>query len=563
MANEAIPLETLDVSGLEVSENACELRKDLHVLVDYVLSREVKRTYRDNSIPKADAARLAKVMTDPEAVAEVKENGASVWVDFVDHLALQLGFVQYDTKGEYAGYSSNEPSYANNYIRFGADKYRQYMALSLAEQEKRLLNTLVEDAQNEFYSHSVLGRLDPFSSWGSATGVMKHLDLLKPRRFLLDLLQACRPGVWYSTASLIAYLKAAQPFFLIPQNPKIDKWDEKGRYHNFQERRGDRYGHETKIAETLPDAFERVEGRYVERFLEGIPLTLRYVDVAYGDNAEKGLSPILHGLRAFRANERLHQALQGNIPAPKVTVVPNFEVYVESKFYPAGVMAQLLPLTEVVSEDVVTILRLQKERVAAQLVKDKNLDVAALLTRLSGRELPQNVARELAAWAAHSEKFTLYEGFALLEGDEGLPAADPFTVERVSPGIRIIRSPAALFTRLEQAELAPLRVKHDESAILLLPEQARTVFAREGQAAAKPAAKPLVGLLRKTKITLSFIFADEFLERLRKALLEARCSVEIDKTMSTLTFVKRYEPQVTAALEALQDEYQIQITDID
>ena len=35
------------------------------------------------------------------------------------------------------------------------------------------------------------------------------------------------------------------------------------------------------IHESDPDGFERVEGRYVERFLESIPLVLRYVDVAY------------------------------------------------------------------------------------------------------------------------------------------------------------------------------------------------------------------------------------------------------------------------------------------
>jgi hypothetical protein len=175
--------------------------------------------------------------------------------------------------------------------------------------------------------------------------------------------------------------------------------------------------------------------------------------------------------------------MQGDIPAPKVTVQPNFEVLVESEFYPASVLSQLTPLADVVSEDVLTTLRLRKEKVAAQLTQDEKLDVVALLTRLTGRELPGNVARELGEWTEHAAKFVLYDGFALLEGDEDLLATDPSigetTVERISPTIHIIHSPAALFARLEKTQLMPLKIEHSASALRPLPPGTRTVFARE------------------------------------------------------------------------------------
>ena len=107
---------------------------------------------------------------------------------------------------------------------------------------------------------------------------------------LLKILQHCQSGIWYSTASLIAYLKTEHPFFLIPKSPKREKGMNKGRYGNFHEHRGSRWGDRTTIAETDADAFERVEGRYVERFLEGIPLSLGYVDVAYGEPKEKEIT---------------------------------------------------------------------------------------------------------------------------------------------------------------------------------------------------------------------------------------------------------------------------------
>ena len=73
---------------------------------------------------------------------------------------------------------------------------------------------------------------------------------------------------------------------------------------------------------TLPDygfgrvrrtAFERVEGRFVERFLEGIPLALGYVDVAYSDEKDT-VFPSINKLQAFRVTDRgacaLNQAIK-------------------------------------------------------------------------------------------------------------------------------------------------------------------------------------------------------------------------------------------------------------
>ena len=559
---------TCSVAGLDVWPNPCDPRRDLHVFVRYVQEREVKRSHRGNDLGKADSLRLAKLMTDSGAVAGVQETGGSRWVDFVDGLALKLGFVSYDTAGTYVGYSSSEPSFPDNYVQFNAAKYQQFVLSSLAAQERTLSEALIgerEGGQSEFYTTSVLGRLGGFSAWGCAIGVVPMLDFVAIRRFLLNLLpQVCAVGKWYSTAALVQYLKAHHPYFLIPQQPRYkDQWGrQQGRYGNFHESK-DTWGYEINISDSDPDAFERVEGRYVERFLEGLPLTLGYVDVAYAPQPYAGVYPAINHLRALRVNNRLLRALAGDIPPPRVTVQPNFEVYVESEFYPAHVLAQLLPLGELVSADVTTILKLQKERVAAQLAQSEQLDVGALLTRLAGRELPQNVAWELAEWGRHAEKFTLYRGFALLEGDEDLPAADPFTVERIAPGIRIVHSPAALFSRLEEAELAPLRVTHAPASLSRLPAAARTVFVRPAPAVKPtPREKEPAVLLRHTTIRLHFP-TDKLLERVRQALLEVRCPAEVDKANRTLTFSRRHEPQVADVLKALETEYQVQIQDME
>ena len=561
-------LTRVDVRDLNVFINNCDLRRDLHIFIDYVRGREVKRSHRSNNLPKTDALRLAKIMTDPEAYEEVKDSGYSVWVDYIDRLTLKLGLVKYDTEGEYLGYTSTEPSYPNNYLEFKSQAYREFLQSSLQNQEEVIRKTLIKSygcERNEFYGGRVLGQLDGFDYSGCATGVMPTLDFARIRRFLLNILTNCESGQWYSTPSLIKYLKKSHPFFLIPEKFRVkDKWDKKERYGNFREYKGgDRWsGKEIPITEKDSDAFERVEGRYVERFLEGIPLVMGYLDVAYDRKENKtDISPSLNKLLAFRIRKRFLQAMSGKISEPKVTVQPNFEIQVESEFYPARVMSQLKPLAEVITEDRVIVLKLQKEKVANELVRDETLKVIPLLKNLNGRELPENIVLELEEWSGHSETFTLYEGLGLLEGDQDLPEVDRWTVEKVSSGMRFVRSPGELFRHLENKELVPLKVRHANSSLHSLPREVRTVFAKKLRLA-KTGEKKKITLKRETIIVLYFP-APELYEKFRKKLLEAKCSFQSDKKRGTITFSEVCEPEIMNVIAALKDDYLIKFEELE
>lgn len=559
-------LTPLTVDNLDVFVTLCDVRKDLHTYVDYIRSRQVKRAHRSNELPKSDLQRLAKLMTDPEAVDDLKEAGEAPWIEFIDELAWQLGFVSYDTKGVYAGYSSAEPSFPDNYIQFQAKPYEEFLALSLAEQEHWLLERLINDKSgpSEFFSRGPLARLDPFSSWGSAIGVVPFLDFPAARWFLLDILNRCRSGVWYSTASLVQYLKMEYPYFLIPQKlpPPKNKWEKSlTRYGTFHESERNAWGYELNISESDPDAFERVEGRYVERFLENIPLTLHYVDVAYGEPTPKNRYPSRNALRAFRVNERFLQLMRGQIPEPKVTVQPNFEIHVESAFYPLKVLNQLDPLTNLVAADTVTIMKLDKKKVTSQLAANESLDVVKLLQTLSGHPLPQNVLMELEEWSGHSEVFTVYSGFGLLEGTVELPALAGFVAEEITPTLKIVRSPASLFVRLEEAGQVPLLVNHPENTLQALPDEAKTIFAKKSKLAAKAKEKQAILLKRETTITLHFP-TEEILEEYRRALVQVRCPVTANKDNRTLTYSQRHQALAETAFQSLQKKYRISIEDI-
>ena len=102
--------------------------------------------------------------------------------------------------------------------------------------------------------------------------------------------------------------------------------------------------------------------------------------------------------------------------------------------YPAGVLAQLAPLCEMVSQGTSIVLKLTKQKVVAARAASPDLDATGVLRALVGGELPANIVHELSAWSEHGEKFVLYVNCSVLETDQDLPAVDPLTVERVVRG---------------------------------------------------------------------------------------------------------------------------------
>ena len=558
-----------DIDELVIVSNQCDLRHDLHAFVWYVQGRDVKRLHRSNELNRSDQKRLAKLMSDPCPAKEVDAKGHSDWIDYVDGLALVFKFTNYDTEGTYMGYTSSEPSFPDNYINVNNKRYEEFIGLPLIEQERKLLDLLVKnylDGENEFYATSVLGRLSGFSTWGSAIGIMPGLDFTRVRLSLMEVLKSCTPGIWYTTASLIRYLKEHHPFFLIPEKPKYQhkRYAEKGRYGNFQEQK-ERWGPMIQILESDADAFLRVEGRFVERFLEGLPLILGYVEVAYSKTEYKGLLPEMNRLQAFRVNDTFSHVMSGEIIEPNVTVQPNFEVHVESELYPVQILEQLTKLADIVAKDRTNILKLRKKKVLTQLSEIDGFDVIKLLENMSGQKLPQNVQIELNEWVGASDAFMLYENVALLEGGCDLPEIDKFTIESVSPVIKIVHSPDELFAYLKQKELIPLRIKHRSSAFALLPDGADTVFPRhdssvpKSKTKAKAKAKKRVTIKQEVRITFHFS-AKELMEEFRNGLVAVKCPVAADWDKLTLSFDKRYEPEVKKVSKELLD-YTIKIED--
>ena len=562
----SLKLEETKVTDLEVFANPTDIRFDIHAFMEYARSHEIKRGHRDNLVPAGHQQRLAKLLSHPLSESDMDEDKCFPWIDHVDRICLALKFVRYDTKGVYAGYSSSEPSFPDNFIGVEEPAYSRFLELPLQAQEERLLDVHMTygGCGNEFFGLGTLTRLDGFDGRGSACGVLPTIPFPSVRRRLLQLLAECPSGIWFSTESLIEHLQRHDPWFLIPKEipaPVRKSAMSGGRYGNFVEgKRGD-WSNRIPISDKDPEGFAKVEGRYLERFLEGIPLVLGYTEVAYVKRkTETPIEPSRGLLPAFRVTERLRRAMHKEIAAPKVTVLPNFEVHIESLFFPAETERQLRPLGDLVERGIATVFKLTRPKVAAALAGNSKTDAIATLKLLSGRDLPANVEQELSDWAGHSEKFILYEGFGLLEGRREAAHLEQFIQEAISPDFAIVCQTEALYHYLEAAEQVPVKVRHRDKA-LAAPEQVRSRLAPAASARRAIIKKPLQ-IKRSVETTLWFANAEAH-AAFCKLLLDAKCVVPTDPLAMTVSYPGRAEPLIKEFLKKLNQAYVVTIQDIE
>lgn len=553
---------TIKVDGLEQVAAASDLRKALHNFVLYFVDREVKRSSRYNQLSRADVGRLAKILNKPEIVAEFEQNGSSAWLTFLDYLALQMDFISYQNDGNYPLATYLTRAYPNNYVGFNREKYDAFLSFSVLKQEQILLKWLVETVPYELFVTTPAGRLHRFYNYWYKQDDLGNVNLADSRQQLLQLLSQCQSGVWYSTASVIGYLKEAKPDFLIARLPPPSK---KGRiqsritrYNLYHEGKG--LIRDNTIPDDAPDAFERVQGRFVERFLEGIPLLLGYVDVAYRP-APPNIWPEINSLVAFRVHDHFLQFMQGEVNPPKVVVQPNFEIHLESHFYPQKTIAQLLPLAQLLKEDRVIIFRLDKKLVAESVARNPQLDVGQLLRGMSGRDLPQNVEIELNEWAGHAEVFTLFSGFGLLENADPLPTeVNNYLVDSLTPHLHLVKQAQQLTAAISRAEKVVLTISHRPEGFSLVPEKAHTVFPRS-RPEPKRLTKETLAIQREGWFTL-YLTNEAAYTELTHFLVESRTLFESDKAKRLIRYKAQFQGQVDEALKKLKEKYLIQIEEI-
>ncbi len=584
------PLPAAGLAGLEQHlAGVVNLRRDVYRFVDFARREDIKRSHRDNDIPRGPAAKLSKLLSWAGEAAYVQAYNSGFWSHYVADVARDLGLVNFDVKGVYAGYSSNEPSFPDNHVTVDAKGFASWLETPPLEKERRILEVLTKGQDNEFLHDATLFSGEPrFGIWGSALGPLSRMKLPAVRQRLLNILADLPVGVWLSVVSLIEYVKTtARDAILSPdlkREPPSEYEVMRARrgtkvpekfvdlYQNFTESPDDRWSGDKPrpITEQTPDAFERVEGRYLQYFLQEIPYLCGFVDLALAKLPAKHEygKPVMDRVRAFRLTARLAQVVRGDVALNRVsiTVLPDFHVIVEAPSWPDRELDRLAALCVTLKEDgPVHHLKIDRKQVVGWAAAQRDgASANTLFETLSGRPLPGNVSSELDAWCGHAEKLTVLENVAVVElrgpdADAVRGELGKLVVDRGSKGFVVTADPDRTVAVLEQRQRVPRVVTHGKVHFTacdgLLGAPARSVRH------AVPAPPPR----RRAKVALEDLVGvrtddPKLLAALREALDTAKCWCDALRDGNVLLVRARDLAVMRAALRRLADRFEVDET---
>jgi hypothetical protein len=544
----------------QFSSNDFDIRRDLPALVEYVIKRGIKRSHRENAIPRADCKRLSKILGVPGILVDVEEEQGT-WAEWICELARKMGFVSYDIKGVYAGYSSREPSFPDNHIEVNQVCWDSYLALPSSAKERKILSALAEHNGNEFYTPSMLGTQERFDSFGSGVGAASRMKLPRIRRRLLEMLATYTPGQPVLIEDFVKRIQMEAPNLIIdhlrvpkeqPVPPSQTRYgytrtpyagSSGSVYENLveiqlKEENGVwkvEHGGNKEISEQAPNAFMLAEGRYLSYFLEEIPVLMNFVRLEYSqDDVPSQVRPQFPNfIKCFTVNEKLAFLIDPHgdqLDRVNVTINPDFNVIVEAPLYPDRELALLAPYTEIKSVDQHTvILTLSRDKTVETLTANpKAKPISEALGELVA-DIPQNVAADIVEWSGHAEKLVVYENVGLLEIRDVRPETFSRTLAALGAAISqalsshffLLDDPEMTYRQLEQLEQVPGKIRHGNKSLH------ESLLNKAGSGKAKAQAKP-APLEKRQKISivesslLGFKSSNaDFLSALVKHLTEA------------------------------------------
>lgn len=555
-----ITLETASISDLEIESNICDLHHDIAQYIEYIKHRSVKRSSRSNYLLKGDIVRLSKLMPGQELNNADFHTEDFHYPGFIDDLAHAMGFVEFDVVSNY--YDSTFPE---NYITIKGDNYQKHISLPLQKQEENILklfNTKGSKDSNEFIRQSPLGILDHFQSYNIGE-VVEAIDFMKVRLFLFDVLSNLEVNTWYSVKSLIEYLKSNHPYFLIPRQPEVIKtksYRQKELFENRYAGFSDTYEQQRyQLDASYKDIFERVEGRYIERFLEFIPFLLGYTELAYNNGDLEKYRPTIGRLGAFRVTPRFFNLITKKIQEPKIVIQPNFEISIESDIYPVSIMFQLESIGRLIKKDVLSQVKLDKNKVIQKVAREQDFDPTQYLISVSSLALPENVKTELKEWCIYADAFILYENVGILESSFKFPNTEQFIVQKINRKFDIIKNPVKLIEELESNQTIPIKkITHKDEKFLELNSEYKSIFSKN-----KTPNKRVLDSLEKLKINrlnlIKLVFPTEKgFSLLSNQLLEKGCMINTSDAERAIIIDQKDEKTLKEVLKGISNTYKLE-----
>ena len=604
MSEELVVLPESVLRGLPLAEaGAMDLRRDIHVLISYLRDRRVVRTVRGNFIPKADALRLAKLLTWAPEREGIQATGRGRWCEVVADVAAEMGFADWDLEGVFAGASSQEPTFPDNSIRVNEPAWADYLARSGCQREQDVLAGVIASAGNEFFNGASLVATGSFGYGTRGPAGQTNLPLVRSE--LLGWLAAFAPGVWYDFRSLVERLRVDLPELILapatrgpdeeserelrqwewnrrlPKCPNVPRpeitleslyagLDEYPVEANGLRRREQRRHFEPGTTE----GFQRVEGRFLSTFLSETAYLCGFVDLAWrAPEDPHGLDthPSFERLRAVRLTPRLAQVMGVDpaLDATKVTVLPTGEILVEASSYPDPILARLAPYARLQEErGALRTLRLDRQKVAETAAREPPAPPAAeVLASLTANPLPQNIVAELASWSRRGEQVVFFAEAGLLElvGCEERREAlrkelGPLLWDQGPEGFMVVRLPAMALARLEERRQVPVPIIHPADGFAPCPGKLGT--AQPTVSPRIPRAKPAVPVEVSAEDLVGYSSENSALLKALAQALEGKAQTCVLVAAHRLVFSASALPAVRAALKRLAGRFAVTLTQL-
>ena len=530
----------------------------LHAYMDYLMEREIKRTYRGNHIPDPDYKRICI------CVGQKDTPGNREKINEADRMAYAIGWIKYDKEGSY-GYSSEERLYRNNIIYLDKKVYQQYLAI---KSDDHRYNTLVkcfysgytpkhnELFDQDYYGAGVLNKFH-FDRYGYGREVLENIQFDQVRLTLITYLSKFTPGKWYTTQSFIEAIEKQEPYFFIPKNHKVSRYNpDKSRYADFYESSISGDYQKRAIDEKDLDAFQRVEGRFVERFLESLPYTLGWVELAYTKKCPDDVLPSYGHLQAFKITPILDMLYKQSVPAPRVTLLPNYEMTVEGLYYPVTLMHQLAQLGDINHQGTVSQVTLNKDKIIKLSAAQPELDIVLMLKKITHQSLPHNVETDLSEWCQQGEAFTLYNEVVLFESPYSHDCLKEHLVKNIAKGVFMVSDDQKLAAKLDKAQDVSLIINHSNDAFTLLPKSYNTRLPKVGvKQVKKKQPKRKIKLKKQTHVSYDFLDKEAF-QLIKETLIAKKIVIGVNESNRTISFSKQYETDFKQALKTAHDRYQ-------
>ncbi len=531
----------------------------LHAYMDYLCSREVKRSYRGNKIPDADYKRLCKSINQ-----EDNEHNRS-YIDEADRIAYAIDWIHYDKHGSYS-YSSDDQLYRNNIIKISKKNYQDY--LNIESEDKRYkslvkrLYTSVAVKNNELFQSDYYGAnvLSKFSVSYYSRTIIEAIKFKAARLAIIDALSTLKPDTWYSVDRLIDYMQQHHRYFLISEKTKSPSYSagKKNRYAHFNERlTTDKYTPIT-IDESMSDAFRRVEGRFIERFLETLPYTLGWVELAYDKEDNSNVIPSLGHLKAFKVTNLFYLLYVNPVPAPTVKVLPNYEITVESLIYPVKIMHQLMKFGDFSNHGAISQIKIDKNNIIQLSANEPDLNIIELLKTLNAQALPQNVETDMQEWCHQGDAFKLYTNNVILESKYSHDFLCKHITSTIDKNTFIVHDHETLISKLDDAEDVSLIIDHGYDKFTLLPKSYATALPKDGVKKAKKS-KPKRKVKLKKQTMLSYDFSDkEAFHLIKEDLIAKHIVIGVNESSRTISLSKQHEQTFKKSLKA-SENYQFAV----